>query len=295
MNTPPLLERTAMARMPGALAVVAPMGALGVSWPWLGPGQAAALALGMAMLGAWGGLHVQYRARFGVAAALGSSVHLAWLLLALPAMGLLAMCSSAKRADLYAWSLWAPGMVLGTCLLIGLGRQHLDFLRARKAGTLGTVLEPYADLNRRILRSTVAAPPVPGGGLPLTLVGALAVNLPLIASGLDIGQLAFLGTVAAGVTAASAHLLVTKVGPAIARFAWLRHLERQGGWHFRRDRAVELPGIRQSFPFARWLCRWEDLAAQQPPESSPPRCAAAATRRLRRRAAADGTSPHGTE
>ena len=264
MGTPPLLARNAMARLPGALAIVAPLELLGVSWPWLTPGQAAALALGMALLGAWGGLHVQYRARFGVATALGCSAHLAWLLLALPAMGLLAMSASAKRPDLLAWSVGAPGAVLFACLLVGLARQHGSWRRALQAGNLAAALAPYADLDRRILRSASAETQTPGDALPLALVGALAVNIPLLASGLGLGQLALLGAVSAVMTGVSAYLLVTKVGPAIVRFAWLRRLERQGGWQFRRDRAAELATIWQSFHFARWLCRPEYLAEPAP-------------------------------
>lgn len=283
-----------MARMPGALAVVLPMWVLGVSWPCLSPGQLATLALSTAMLGALSGLYIQYRARFGVATALGMSAHLACVLIALPAMGLLAMSASSKRTDLYVWSVGAPGAALCVCLAISLARQHLACLRAQQAGTLAMVLGPFADLDRRILRSAIGQPETPAGGLPLALVGALAVNLPLIARGLDIGRLAFLGAVAAVVTAASAYLLVTKVGPTIARLCWLRHLERQGGWHFKRDRAVELSGIRQSFRGARWLCRPEDLAEPQAPESSSPstHSMAAKTRRQRQRAAATNAPAH---
>ena len=269
MDTPPLLERNAMARMPGALAIVAPLELLGVSWPWLTPGQAAALALGMALLGAWGGLHIQYRARFGVTAALCCSAHLAWLLLALPAMGLLAMSASAKRPDLHAWSVWAPGIVLFASLLVGLARQHRSWRRAQQAGCLAAALGPYADLDRRILRSTSAEAETSGSALPLALVGAMAVNLPLFARSLGLGQLALLGTASAMITGVSAYLLGTKVGPAIVRFAWLRRLEGQGGWKFRRDRAAELATIRQSFRFVRWLSRAEDLAGPVPAAKAP--------------------------
>ncbi len=292
MIAPPATDGYTLPRLPVLWASGLASAGVGVSWPWLSDTEVFLLVAALAGIGLAFGTFQKYRSACGVQAALVGNAVLGLAVVGWSGAGALAAAAFAGRYELMPWLLASAILVPLFAAASGVYTWRQRYRQARRNRTYDLLMAACVDRDRFVLWWTPRPLPFElKDDVALVLKTAMAVAAAVLAASPWLGG-PFAVLAAAGLSALSGgYLMHARIGPALAQFRRLRRIEQAAGRLFVRDDAIELTRARQSFWFASWLCRSEDLATLPPdPFAAPVREPRPPTRAQRRRQARAGSA-----